>query len=92
VLGGFLQSADDQQVHLVRTFFEQLDFRRFQVDLRDPIAMDDPSKIPELTAYGDELGRKILNDETDRALEITASRASRRRQGADETRPAERQP
>jgi len=72
VLGVFLQSADDQQVHLVRTFFEQLDFRRFQVDLREPIAMDDPSKIPELTAYEDELGRKILNDETDRALEITA--------------------
>jgi len=78
VLGAFLQSADDQQVHLVRTFFEQLDFRRFQVDLREPIEMDDPSKIPELTAYGDELGRKILNDETDRALEITAGRAPRR--------------
>jgi hypothetical protein len=78
VLGAFLQSANDQQVHLVRTFFEQLDFRRFQVDLREPIEMDDPSKIPELTAYGDELGRKILNDETDRALEITAPRALRR--------------
>ena len=75
VLGAFLHSADDQQVHLVRTFFEQLDFRRFQVDLREPIDMDDPNKIPELTAYGDELGRKILNDETDRALEIRASRA-----------------
>jgi hypothetical protein len=48
------------------------------VDLREPIEMDDPSKIPELTAYGDELGRKILNDETDRALEITAPRALRR--------------
>jgi predicted acylesterase/phospholipase RssA len=75
VLGAFLQSTDDQQVHLVRTFFEQLDFRRFQVDLREPIAMDDPSKIPELTAYGDELGRKILENETDRALEIRPSRA-----------------
>jgi len=75
VLGGFLQSADDQQVHLVRTFFEQLDFRRFQVNLREPIGVDDSSKIPQLTAYGDELGHKILNDETDRALEITASRA-----------------
>ena len=78
VLGAFLQSADDQQVHLVRAFFEQLDFRRFQVDLHEPIAMDDPSKMTQLTAYGDELGRKILNDETDRALEITASRAPRR--------------
>ena len=79
VLGAFLQSADDQQVHLVRTFFQQLDFRRFQVDLHEPIAIDDPSKIPQLTAYGDLLGRKILNDETDRALQITASRAPRRR-------------
>jgi hypothetical protein len=78
VLGAFLHSADDQQVHLVRTFFEQLDFRRFQVDLGEPIEMDDPSKIPELTAYGDELGRKILNDETDRALEIMIRRAPRR--------------
>jgi hypothetical protein len=75
VLDAFLQSADDQQVHLVRTFFEQLDFRRFQVDLREPIAMDDTSKIPQLTTYGDELGRKIINDETDRALEITPASA-----------------
>lgn len=70
VLGAFLQSADDQQVRLVRTCFEQLDFRRFQVDLEEPIGMDQASKIPELTQYGDKLGSKILNDETDRALEI----------------------
>lgn len=74
-LGAFMQSANDQQVHLVETFFEELDFRRFQVDMQDCIDMDDVSQIPELTAYGDELGRKILNDETDRALEITASLA-----------------
>ena len=72
VLGAFLQSADDQQVHLVDTFFRQLDFRRFQVDLREPIAMDDFAKIPQLAEYGEELGRKILNDETDRALAIKA--------------------
>jgi uncharacterized protein len=71
VLGAFMQSADDQQVHLVDTFFEGLDFRRFQVDLHEAIAMDDPIRIPELTAYGEELGRKILNDEFDRAMEIT---------------------
>ncbi|MDY7078267.1 MAG: patatin-like phospholipase family protein [Chloroflexota bacterium] len=76
VLGGFLQSADDQQVHLVHTFFEHLDFRRFQVDLRESIALGDPGRIPELTEYGDELGRKILNDETDQVLEIAASRPS----------------
>jgi predicted acylesterase/phospholipase RssA len=74
VLGAFMQSADDQQVHLVRTLFDGLDFRRFQVDLKQPIQMDDPTKIPELTAYGDELGRKILNDETDRALEVKIRR------------------
>lgn len=78
LLGAFLQSADDQQIHLVSTFFDQLDFRRFQVDLREPIEMDDPSKIPQLTAYGDELGRKILNDEADQALDFRAIRAPRR--------------
>ncbi|MGC9357474.1 MAG: patatin-like phospholipase family protein [Anaerolineae bacterium] len=77
VLGAFLHSADDQQVHLVDTFFTELDFRRFQVDLREPIEMDDASKIPELTTYGEDLGRKILNDEMDRALEIRAQRAPR---------------
>jgi predicted acylesterase/phospholipase RssA len=74
VLGAFLQSADDQQVHLVDMFFEQLDFRRFQVDLKEHIGLDDPSMIPTLTAYGDELGHKILNDQTDRAMQITAAR------------------
>ncbi|MGD2177801.1 MAG: patatin-like phospholipase family protein [Anaerolineae bacterium] len=77
VLGAFLQSADDQQVHLVDTFFEQLDFRRFQVDLKEHIGMDDPSMIPVLTIYGDELGRKILNDEMDGAMEIRAARPQR---------------
>jgi len=77
ILGAFLQSADDQQVHLVRTFFEQLDFRRFQVDFSEPIKSDDPSKIPQLTTYGEELGRKILNDDVDRALEIKAKRTLR---------------
>jgi len=72
ILGAFLRSADDQQVHLVDTFFEQLDFRRFQVNLREHIGMDDPSMIPALSAYGDELGQKILNDEVDEAMEIRA--------------------
>ena len=70
ILGAFLQSADDQQVHLVSTFFPALDFRRFQVDLQRFIDMDDPRSIPELTAYGEELGRKLLNDETDSAIEM----------------------
>jgi len=75
VLGAFMQSADDQQVHLVRTFFDQLDFRRFQVNLREHITMDDPSAIPALVTYGEELGEKILNDETDRAQHIRINRA-----------------
>ena len=77
VLGAFLQSADDQQVHLVSTFFQGLDFRRFQVDLREPIGMDDPSSLPQLTAYGEELARKILNDEVDAAMDITAMSVTR---------------
>jgi hypothetical protein len=75
VLGAFLQSADDQQVNLVNTFFEVLDFRRFQVDLRQPIEMDDPSKIPQLSGYGDDLGRMILNDLVDSSMQVTAAKA-----------------
>ena len=75
LLGAFMQSADDQQVHLVNTFFKTVDFRRFQVDLRKTIEMDDVSAIPELAAYGEVLGQKILNDEVDDVLKITALRA-----------------
>jgi len=65
ILGAFLQSADDQQAHLVDTFFQQLDFRRFNVDMAENIEMDEPAQIPQLLRYGDELGRKLLEDETD---------------------------
>jgi hypothetical protein len=75
VMGAFLQSANAQQVHLVDTFFEALDFRRFQVELRTPIEMDDVRHMDTLTAYGEELGHKILQDETDWTLEIEAQRA-----------------
>lgn len=78
VLGAFLHSAEDQQVHLVKTFFEKLDFRRFQVDLREPIGMDDTSKIPELAGYGEELGRMILDDQVDRAMTVQIQRAPAR--------------
>ncbi len=77
VLGAFLRSADDQQVHLVDTFFEELDFRRFQVDLPEHVPMDDPTRISDLTVYGTEMGQKILNDQTDRALEIRPRTAPR---------------
>jgi hypothetical protein len=59
----------------VDTFFEQLDFRRFQVELRTPIGMDDVSQMSTLTEYGDELGHKILRDEVDWTLGIQAQRA-----------------
>jgi predicted acylesterase/phospholipase RssA len=66
ILGAFSQTADDQQVHLVNTFFDKLDFRRFQVDLKENIQMDDTSKIRKLVAYGNTMGRKILTDDVDR--------------------------
>lgn len=74
VLDAFGQSADDQQVHLVENFFPALDFRRFQVNLAQPIAMDDVKMIPRLAVYGDELGRMILNDQTDRAQGVIPKR------------------
>jgi uncharacterized protein len=74
VLGAFLQSADDQQVQVVHAFFEQLDFRRFQVNLNQAIGMDDPSMIPQLTGYGEQLGNNILNDITDNEVLPMAAR------------------
>ena len=65
VMGAFLHSADDQQVHIVSTLLGDLDFRRFQVEMTTSIGMDAYEKIPELAVYGDELGRKLLDDETE---------------------------
>jgi uncharacterized protein len=70
-LDAFLASADDQQVHLVETFFQDLDFRRFQVDLDESIPMDDPRQIPKLEGYGEQMGWKILNDKYDNAMGVT---------------------
>ncbi len=75
VLGAFQESADDQQVHLVKTFFPELDFRRFQVDLDRTYPMDDPDNIPALTEYGNRLGEMILADQLDGALGIQPKRA-----------------
>jgi hypothetical protein len=75
VVDVFTQSAYDQQVHLVKTYFDKLDFRRFQVNLREPIAMDDTSKYEQMVAYGTRLGRMILNDEFDRAQDIVVKKA-----------------
>ena len=70
-LDAFLTSAGDQQVHLVETFFPDLDFRRFQVDLNEAIQLDDPRQIPKLEQYGEQMAKKILNDQFDLALGLT---------------------
>ena len=78
ILGAFLNSADDQQVNLVDTFFTTMDFRRFQVDLKESIGMDDPSKTQELIAYGDEMGKMILGDVTDKAMKVVPAMPKQR--------------
>lgn len=65
VLGVFSQSAYDQQVHLVEAYFKDFDFRRFQIDLREKIEMDDATQLDRLVAYGARLGRMMLNDRID---------------------------
>jgi uncharacterized protein len=77
ILGAFQQSAEDQQVNLVETFFDKIDFRRFQVDLEKPIEMDDPSQISLLQEYGEKLGQMILNDQVDRSMGISPKLAPR---------------
>jgi hypothetical protein len=72
VLGVFSQSAYDQQVHLVKTYFKDLDFRRFQINLREPIEMDDIHQMDQLVSYGTRLGEMILNDSYDSAQDIVA--------------------
>jgi hypothetical protein len=74
LLDGFAHSADDQQVHLVDSLFPKLDFRRYQVDLKTPIALDKPGEIPQLIKYGEEMGQMILQDRRDRAQNIVPER------------------
>jgi len=75
VLGAFQESSDDQQVHLVETFFPELDFRRFQVDLDGAYPLDEPGGIPALTEFGDQLGAMILADQVDSAQAMQAKKA-----------------
>ena len=75
LLGAFMDSSNDQQVNVVDTFFKELDFRRFQVDMRESIELDDPSQLPALIKYGDEMGEMVLNDRYDRAQDIKVMRA-----------------
>lgn len=71
-LGAFLTSADDQQVHLVATFFKGLDFRRVQVDLNEEIGMAEPDAIPLLSTYGERMGTMILRDQVDSSVVFVA--------------------
>lgn len=73
-LGAFMNSAADQQVHLVDTFFKGLDFRRFQVELDESIGMDEPSAVESLSKYGDRMASMILRDQFDCAMGITPRR------------------
>jgi predicted acylesterase/phospholipase RssA len=65
VLNAFAKSAGDQQVNVVAGLFPALDFRRFDVALHSEIPLDGIDRIPELVNYGDELWRKIRQDETE---------------------------
>jgi patatin-like phospholipase/acyl hydrolase len=76
LLDAFIHSAADQQVDLVKKLFKKLDFRRFQVDMEVPIALDDDSQIPLLIRYGEQLGKMILSDDTDRAQRIIPDQMS----------------
>lgn len=77
VLDAFISSASDQQVRIVETFFKKLDFRRFQVDLTDTLAMDDPGNIPELLEYGQQMGNMILEDQIDSAIKMKPAKPRR---------------
>lgn len=70
LIDAFTQSAADQQVDLVNKLFAGLDFRRFQVDLQEPIPLDDISKLEAMVSYGEVLGSKILADDVDGAMQI----------------------
>lgn len=70
----FGHEADLQQIRLVRHFFTDavaarandpeagLDFRRFNINFTNPIAMDDVSAIPDLLKYGERLGHMIVDN------------------------------
>jgi patatin-like phospholipase/acyl hydrolase len=77
VLDAFITSASDQQVRIVETFFKKLDFRRFQVNLKKTLPMDDPSHIPELLEYGQQMGNMILEDQIDSAIKMKPAKPRR---------------
>ncbi len=75
LIDAFTQCAADQQVDLVSKLFPSLDFRRFQVDLKETILLDDLSRLQAMLDYGDQLGSKILADDTDIAMNVAPTAA-----------------
>jgi hypothetical protein len=67
ILSAFLESSDDEQVRVVKTFFQKLDFRRFQIDIPGSLPIDDasPANLEKLTKLGDELAAMIVGNKTD---------------------------
>ncbi len=63
LVDAFTADAARQQVHLVNQFFQELDFRRFQVKMEKSVPMDGVDQIPVLSQYGEKLAQMILNDE-----------------------------
>lgn len=70
ILSAFLESSDDEQVRVVKTFFGALDFRRFQIPISANVPIDDASlsNLEKLKEYGDELAKMIAEDRTDDAV------------------------
>ncbi len=70
----FVHDANVQQVRLVRHFFvdavaertgdasKALDFRRYNIEFDEPIAMDQAESIAMLSKYGEKLGEMIIDD------------------------------
>jgi patatin-like phospholipase/acyl hydrolase len=63
IIESFISEADRQQVHVVENHFPGLDFRRYQVLLREVIPADDARMFDRLTRYGEELAEQILAED-----------------------------
>jgi hypothetical protein len=65
----------ERAILLHRTdLFTGPDFRRFQINLRENIEMDDTRQMDRLVAYGARLGRMVLSDRYDRAQGVIIKR------------------
>jgi hypothetical protein len=55
-------------VRVVKTFFQNLDFRRFQIDIPSDLRIDDasPANLKKLTQLGNDLAGMIVSNKTDK--------------------------